>query len=98
MEEAYSGEEGVIKAEKKHYDIILVDFKMPGMNGEEVLDKIKSFKPDCPIILFSVYHDDSTTITSEIRKKADGIISKPFSGEHLIDTINNVLEEKRAAM
>ncbi|MFC1496555.1 response regulator [Candidatus Margulisiibacteriota bacterium] len=95
VELAYSGEEGVKKAEENDYALILTDFKMPGMNGEEVLNTIKSKKPQAPIVLVSVYHDDETTVTPKIRNKADGLISKPFDSKQLVETIENVIAKTK---
>ena len=66
---------------------------MPDMNGEEVMDNIKLAKPDLPVLLFSVYHDDDATLSANIRKKAAGIISKPIDHTQLRETINKVLQK-----
>lgn len=91
---AYSGEEGLKKAEEVNFDLVITDFKMPGIDGKAVLDTLKEIKPHSPVVLFSIYYDDNSTITNEIRNKADGLISKPIDHEQLYKTINDVLSKK----
>ena len=88
---ASSGEEGVEKAKAEEFDLVITDFRMPGMNGRAVLQAMKALKPDRPVVLFSIYHDDETRITREIEAQADGIISKPIDHEQLYKTIKDAL-------
>lgn len=90
---ACSGQEGLIKAKDIDFDLVITDFKMPGMNGREVLDILKETKPNLPIVFFSVYLDDTTTIRALDLAKVDGIITKPFETEQLYKTIKDVLDK-----
>ena len=87
----YSGEEGIERTKEMQFDLVMTDYSMPGMDGKAVLDTLKATKPLLPIILFSVYHDDSSTITSSTKTKADGLISKPFGHKELYNKIKEVL-------
>jgi len=90
---AYSGEEGLKKAKEMDFDLVITDFKMPGLNGREVLNALKDMKPNSPVVLCSVYHDDPSTVTALDIAKADGVITKPFEHEQLHNTIKKVLAD-----
>jgi CheY-like chemotaxis protein len=63
-------------------NIVLMDIKMPGMNGYEATKQIKKFRPDLPVIAQTAY---STTDDKDLAKSAgcDDFISKPIRGEAL---------------
>jgi len=88
---AYSGEEGLKKAKETDFDLVITDFKMPGLNGRQVLNALKEMKPNSPVVLCSVYHDDPSTVTTLDIAKADGIITKPFEHKQLYGTIKEIL-------
>lgn len=90
-----SGEAGVKKAKETNFDLIITDFYMPGMDGGEVIDELKSLKPNMPVLLFSIYHDDESTIGPSIKEKADGIISKPIEHSQLYAVIKEAVAKKR---
>ena len=90
---AYSGEEGLQKAKDVDFDLVITDFKMPGLNGRQVLNALKDMKPYSPVVLCSVYHDDPSTVTALDIAKADGIITKPFEHKQLYRTIKEILAD-----
>ena len=92
---AHSGQAGLVKVKSTEFDLVITDFKMPGMDGKEVLDILKARNPNLPVIIFSMFFDDASTITREIKKKADGLISKPIDDKQLIDTIKHVLAKSK---
>ena len=92
---AFSGEEGVAKAKEELFDVVITDFRMPGMNGKEVLEALKAFNPKLPVILSSVYHDDPTVITQATDREADGLISKPIDHAKMEAVIQEVLSRSR---
>jgi CheY-like chemotaxis protein len=90
---ANSGEEGLKKAKETDFDLVVTDFKMPGLNGRQVLNALKDMRPHSPVVLCSVYHDDPSTVTALDIARADGIITKPFEHKQLYNTIKNILTE-----
>ncbi len=94
---ANSGEEGLRKAEETDYDLVITDFKMPGLNGRQVLNALKDMRPNSPVVLCSVYHDDPSTVTALDIAKADGIITKPFEHKQLYNTIKKILTNSNKA-
>ena len=88
---AVNGKEAVeICKTDKHIDLVLMDLKMPVMNGFEATKLIKELRPDLPIIAQSAY------TSTEDRKKAEDagcndFISKPIKKEKLKNSINNFI-------
>ena len=93
---AYSGEEGIEAATEAPFDLVITDFKMPDVNGDQVIDVLKTLRPHLPIALLSVYHDDSTMITPKILDQADGLIGKPIDPGQLLQTIEDLLARPTA--
>ena len=85
----HTAAEGLYLALNEDFDLVITDFNMPEMNGEEVLDSIKLQKPNLPVALFSIYHDDTSTINASVRKKAAGIVKKPIEEKNL----NKILQQ-----
>ena len=83
--------EGLKLLTENHYDLVITDLKMPGMDGIELFDEFKEIKPDVPVIIITAY--GSLEIADEAMKKgvAD-FITKPFRKDNILFTINRVLE------
>lgn len=86
---AFSGTEALLLLEKESFDLILLDLMLPGLSGEEILEKI-SKQMQIPIICVSA-KDDLDTKLELIRDGADDYIAKPFNNEELIVRIGAVL-------
>ena len=54
---AYNGEEALEKFSQEPPDVVILDINMPGMNGIEVLRRMKELSPDLPVILSSAYQE-----------------------------------------
>jgi len=91
---AFSGQEGIALAKQDKFDLVITDYNMPDMNGEEVMDNLKLINPSLPVLLFSVYHDDDSTLSANIKNKSAGIIAKPIDHSQLHKTIRDVLDKQ----
>jgi len=89
---AANGREGLEMLEKGKYDVVLLDLKMPDMDGMEVLDKIKSSWPDINVIMISGYSTVDTAVKA-LRRGAVNFIQKPFSPDTIISAINEVTDK-----
>jgi two-component system phosphate regulon response regulator PhoB len=94
---ALTGEEGLKKARKEPFDLILLDLMLPGMNG---LDVSRSLKKDdktrnIPVIILTAKGEESDVV-SGLELGADDYIVKPFSPKILIARIKTVLRRKSA--
>jgi len=79
---AHSGVEGIEIFEKERPDIVLTDIKMPGMDGIEVLKKVKSIHPQSEVIIITGHGDIDNTIEA-LQYGASDFINKPVRDEAL---------------
>jgi len=92
---AATGQEGLALAERDMPDVVLLDIKMPGMDGMDVLSRLKSLNETLPVVMISG-HGTTATAVEAIRKGAADFLDKPFeSTERLLVTIGNALEQGR---
>lgn len=61
---AYSGDEAVLLFDKTRFDIVLTDIRMPGMDGLQLLEKIREMWPKCRVIFLTGYHEFSYVYTA----------------------------------
>ncbi|MCD8040115.1 MAG: response regulator transcription factor [Clostridia bacterium] len=85
---AYDGAEAVDMAAKLKPDVILMDVRMPEMNGVAATKHIKEILPDTKIIILTTF-DDSDYILSGINNGASGYLLKDIGSTALIDSIKN---------
>ena len=90
---ASGGREGLEILEKEPYDVVLLDLKMPDMDGMEVLGKIKSSWPDINVIMISGYSTVDTAVKA-LRSGAVNFIQKPFSPDTIISAVNEVPDKQ----
>lgn len=69
-------------------DIIISDVRMPGINGIDMLEKIKREYPSIPIIIMTAFSDLETTVSS-LQKGAYEYITKPFDIDNVISIVNS---------
>ena len=93
IDKAESGEEALNKIKKTKYDIMLVDIKMEGMNGLEVLKSVKETDPDTAVIMITAYGSISTAIDA-MKNGAFDYLLKPFDPNELGILIEKVIEKK----
>lgn len=79
---ASSAAEALDKLEHEKYDLMLSDVKMPGMNGFELLEKVKSQWNDMAVIVMTGY-GDAYTVKEALVKGADEYLSKPFKSHEV---------------
>jgi DNA-binding NtrC family response regulator len=74
----YTGEEGVEQVRIERPDCVLMDLKMPGINGVEAMKRMQEIEPDLPIILVSAYATDELLAEAK-RAGAYAVLSKPLN-------------------
>lgn len=91
---AFDGIAGKALAERQDYDILLLDLRLPGMNGLDILRSIGSERGGRVVLVISGSPLDSSLqkaakddTAAEIRRLADRLIPKPFNVEALLETI-----------
>ena len=91
-ERAKNGQEAVDMIEAGGFDIVLMDVKMPLMDGLEATKIIKEKRPDLPIIALTANAFDSDRQLA-LSAGCDDFLSKPVSGEVCLKTIKKYLKE-----
>ena len=89
---ATSGEDAVLKAEDLSFDVVVMDIKMPGMNGVEAFIEMKKHRPDVKVIMCTAYIVEST-IRQALSEGARAVLNKPFEMDLLLGTIERVLAD-----
>ena len=84
-----------LKERYKKYCMVLVDIRMPKVNGYQFINEIKSFDPLIKTILMSAYDVSELEVYGNLNKdvKIDKIMHKPFSLIKLINTVSTLLEK-----
>lgn len=85
---ACDGAEAVEMAQTHRPDVVLMDIRMPNMNGVAATKKIKEVLPECKIIILTTF-DDSDYILSAINNGACGYLLKDIGSTALLDAIRN---------
>lgn len=88
---AVNGEEALGKLEEKHFGLILLDLKMPGMDGIDVLRRVRQTRPDIKVIIITA-HGTIESATQAMKLGAVDFIQKPFSPEEIRELVNRVFD------
>jgi len=90
IEEAEDGEEGVAKAKNQSYDIIIMDYQLPRLNGAEAAELIMAGKPKAKILALSSYNE-YMYIDRMMKIGAKGFVLKNIGPEELIRAVETIL-------
>ena len=91
---AATGQEGLALAEREAPDLVLLDVKMPGMDGLEVLERLRAMNEALPVIVVSGHGTISTAVEAT-KKGAFDFIEKPFASERVLVSLRNALDQRR---
>lgn len=87
---AGSGQEGLLFVSQQTFDLVLLDIRMPDMNGLEVLDALHSKFPDLPVLLFTAQPDMNSAVEA-LRRGAIDYLLKPLNPQTLINRTQDIL-------
>ena len=93
VDSAENGETALKKYEKEKFDLLLVDMKMPGMSGLDLLSKIKAFDKDALIILITAFASVPSAITA-LKNGAYDYVTKPVDPDELAHLVRRALEQR----
>lgn len=86
-----NGYEALAEVQKKSYDLIFMDIKMPGMNGVETYREIKKASPRSVVVMMTGFSVEEL-VKEALQEGAYGVIYKPYSMEQIIDIMQTVLK------
>jgi len=89
VDKAASGEEALEKCANTRYDILLLDIKMEGMSGLDVLKKVKENDPDVSVVMITAYGSIPSAIEA-MKSGAHEYLLKPFDPDELIVLIERI--------
>ncbi len=92
VHEAEDGLTCLVKVKQDKYDIIILDIKMPKMDGMDAIDRLQDICPDIPVIMISG-HGDIDTAVEAVKKGAFDFLSKPPDLNRLLITVRNGLDK-----
>ena len=91
------GESALKSLGTEYQGIVLSDYNMPGMDGLELLQAVRTIDEDIPVILLTGQGDISTAV-SAMQQGAYDFIEKPFDHEELIELLKHALEKRNLAL
>lgn len=87
--------EGLKCVENESFDLILLDLKMPNMDGFEFLKTVQANLKKCPPVLVLTASADKKTEKKVLEANAQGVLSKPFDHGEVLDNISELIRQYR---
>ncbi len=97
VEAAWNGDGALRAMEQKPFDVVLLDLKMPGMDGISVLRTIKQRWPEAEVVVVTGYPTVETA-KEAVKLGAQGYLAKPVGPVDLIEATNRAVTQKRWAL
>jgi len=89
VEMAFTGEDAVRRFGESHFDLTLMDVKLPGMNGVEAFLALKQTRPDAHVIMMTGFSVEPL-LSQALSSGAGGILHKPFAVTDLLSAVKQV--------
>jgi two-component system, NtrC family, response regulator HydG len=90
---AASGEDALAKAAGELPDLVLLDLRMPGIDGMETLSRLKSLAADLPVIMLTSHGEVAEAVES-IKRGAEDFLVRPVQSDRLVLTVRRTLERR----
>jgi len=94
---AENGAEGLEAARKRSFDLILLDLRMPGIDGMEVLKQLKAHDPGAVVVVITGYATIESAVEA-MRRGAYDFLPKPFTPEALLAIVSRAADRKRLVL
>jgi DNA-binding NtrC family response regulator len=93
VETCSSGYSAIETMQKRDFDLIITDLKMPGMSGLEVLKTVRTLQPQIPVILITGFASVDTAVEA-MKNGAFDYITKPFVPDLLLEKVHSALRQR----
>ncbi len=94
VETAMEGIQGIKLLKQGLFDVVLLDLKLPGTGGREILTRIKNLEPEIPVIIITGYASIESAVDT-IKQGAFDYLAKPFSPEELRVIVKKALASRK---
>ncbi len=91
--EAEDGEQALEKIQKHHYDLLLLDYKMPGMDGMQVLQEVQKINCEIDVVIITAYGTIESAVEA-MKAGAIDYITKPIEFDELLFLMGRVAERR----
>jgi DNA-binding NarL/FixJ family response regulator len=88
--EADNGREALMLATQNSYDMIILDVAMPEISGLEVLERLKSSRPEVPVLIVSMYSEKRYALQA-LKNGASGFLTKDSAAKELTSALNKIM-------
>lgn len=88
---AVNGDEALKLIEKNDYTVMLLDLRMPGMDGVEVLRRVRRIRPDIRVVIITAYGTVESAVEA-MKLGAVDFIQKPFSASEIRDMVKKIID------
>jgi DNA-binding NtrC family response regulator len=89
-----NGRDALDKINGDHFDLLISDIKMPGLNGIELLERVKEVRPDTEVMIITGFGSIGSAVDA-IKRGASDYITKPFDLDELVIKVKKIDEKKR---
>ncbi len=94
IDTAANGDEALTKLKEKEFGLILLDIRMPGMDGMEVLRRVRDIRPDIRIIMITAYGTIESAVEA-MKLGAVDFLQKPFDPEEIRELVSRVMDRDK---
>jgi len=94
IDTAANGEEALSKLKNKEFGLILLDIRMPGMDGMEVLRHVREVRPDIRVIMITAYGTVESAVEA-MKQGAVDFLQKPFDPEEIRELVSRVMDREK---
>jgi DNA-binding response OmpR family regulator len=94
IDTASNGEEALKKLKEKEFGLILLDIRMPGMDGMEVLRRVREIRPDIRVIMITAYGTVESAVEA-MKMGAVDFLQKPFDPEEVRELVLRVVDREK---
>ena len=85
-----AGDEAIMHLEKGNFDAVVSDIRMPGIDGFDLLKRIKKTYPKLPVVLMTAYLSEKDVREALPQAGADGFLEKPFGVDQIVDILTKL--------